>query len=82
MALAVFDTHKAYEALTAGGFTDSQAKTLLDTLGDSNEALATKTDIGTVKTDLRELELRMRLHLYGVAIVVIGVLAALELLPR
>jgi len=80
--LAVFDTHKAYEALTAGGFTDSQAKTLLDTLGDSNEALATKTDIGTVKTDLRELELRMRLNLYGVAIVVIGVLAALELLPR
>ncbi len=80
--MAVFDTHKAYEALTAGGFTDSQAKTLLDTLGDSNEALATKTDIGTVKTDLRELELRMRLHLYGVAIVVIGVLAALELLPR
>ena len=80
--MAVFDTHKAYEALTAGGFTDSQAKTLLDTLGDSNEALATKTDIGTVKTDLRELELRMRLHLYGAAIVVIGVLAALELLPR
>ncbi|MCY4437779.1 MAG: DUF1640 domain-containing protein [Chloroflexi bacterium] len=80
--MAVFDTHKAYEALTAGGFTDSQAKTLLDTLGDSNEALATKTDIGTVKTDLRELELRMRLNLYGVAIVVIGVLAALELLPR
>ena len=56
--MAVFDTHKAYEAL------------------------ATKTDIGTVKTDLRELELRMRLHLYGVAIVIIGVLAALELLPR
>ena len=80
--MAVFDTHKAYEALTAGGFTDSQAKTLLDTFGDSNEALATKTDIGTVKTDLRELELRMRLHLYGAAIVVIGVLAALALLPR
>ncbi len=80
--MAVFDTHKAYVALTAGGFTDSQAKTLLDTFGDSNEALATKTDIGTVKTDLRELELRMRLHLYGAAIVVIGVLAALALLPR
>ena len=64
-----------------GGFTDSQAKTLLETLGDSNEALATKTDIDDIKTNLRELELRMRLHLYGVAIVVIGILAALELLP-
>ncbi len=80
--MAVFESHKAYEALTAGGFTDSQAKTLLDTLGDSNEALATKTDIGTVETNLRKLELRMRLHLYGAANVVIGVLAALALLPR
>ena len=64
-----------------GGFTDTQAKTLLETLGESNEALATKTDIDDIKTNLRELELRMRLHLYGVAIVVIGILAALELLP-
>ena len=80
--MPVFDTRKAYEALTAGGFTDSQAKTLLNTLGDSNEALATKTDTDTIKANLRELELRMRLHLYGVAIVVVGILAALELLPR
>jgi len=34
------------------------------------------------KANLREFELRMRLHLYAVAIVVIGVLAALELIPR
>ena len=67
--------------LRRGGFTDTQAKTLLETLGESNEALATKTDIDDIKTNLRELELRMRLHLYGVAIVVIGILAALELLP-
>ena len=79
--MAAFDTHKAYEALTEGGFTDSQAKTLLETLGESNEALATKTDIDDIKANLRELELRMRLHLYGVAIVVVGILAALELLP-
>ena len=64
-----------------GGFTDTQANTLLETLGESNEALATKTDIDDIKANLRELELRMRLHLYGVAIVVVGILAALELLP-
>lgn len=34
------------------------------------------------QSSLREVELRMRLHLYAVAIVVIGVLAALELIPR
>ncbi len=88
---------------------------LLETLGESWDSLATKTDIEAVRGDvkalevatkagikaleketkieiealessgkasLRELELRMRLHLYAVAIVVIGVLAALELLPR
>ena len=37
---------------------------------------------GTTKADMREQELRMRLHLYAVAIVVIGVLATLELIPR
>ena len=81
MALAVFDTHKTYEALKAGGFTESQAKSLLDALGESNESLATKSDIDAIRADMRELELRMRLHLYGVAIVVVGILAALELLP-
>ena len=35
-----------------------------------------------LRTEMRELELRMRLHLYAVAIVVVGVLAALELIPR
>ncbi len=49
--------------------------------GESNESLATKADIVAVRADLRELELRMRLHFYGVAIVVVGILAALELLP-
>ena len=78
--MAVFDTHKTYEALKAGGFTGSQAKSLLDALGESKESLATKTDIDAVKAELRELELRMRLHLYGVAIVVVGILAALEIL--
>ncbi|MDE2815597.1 MAG: hypothetical protein OXK81_02710 [Chloroflexota bacterium] len=47
--------------------------------------MATKADIIALeaKMDARfsELELRMRLHLYGVAIVVVGILAALELLP-
>ena len=46
----------------------------------------TKSDLKALetalRTDTRELELRMRLHLYAVAIVVIGVLAALELIPR
>lgn len=84
--MAVLDTHKTYEALKAGGFTESQAKSLLDALSESKEEMATKADIIALETKmdakLSELELRMRLHLYGVAIVVVGILAALELLPR
>lgn len=34
------------------------------------------------KDDLRDMELRLRLHLYVVAIIIIGVLGALELLSR
>ncbi len=79
--MAVFDTHKTYEALKAGGFTESQAKSLLDALSESKDELATKADIISLESKIRELELRMRLHLYGVAIVVVGILAALELSP-
>lgn len=82
MALAVFDTRKTYEPFKAGGFSESQAKTLLDALSESKGELATKADIVALEAKIRELELRMRLHLYGVAIVVVGILAALELLPR
>ena len=79
--MAVLGTHKTYEALKAGGFTESQAKSLLDALSESKEELATKADIISLESKIPELELRMRLHLYGVAIVVVGILAALELLP-
>ncbi|MDE2816856.1 MAG: hypothetical protein OXK81_09165 [Chloroflexota bacterium] len=102
--MAVKDTHKAFERLIGAGYSKEMAEVLLETLDDSWDALATKSDIEAVKgdikaleketkadlrsletanrTELRELELRMRLHLYAVAIMVIGVLAALELIPR
>lgn len=127
--MAVKVTHKALERLTDAGYSKEMAEALLETLSESWDALATKTEIDAVRGDikasevatkaeidavrgdvktleaatkaeidavrgdvkdleketkanLRELELRMRLHLYAVAIVVIGVLAALELIPR
>ena len=61
--MAVFDTHKAYTALAAGGFTEAQAQTLIETLSESDDALATKADLEQLrmatKADLRELELRV-----------------------
>jgi hypothetical protein len=55
-----------------GGFTETQAQTLIEALGESRDALATKADIADMvttadlealrvatKADLRELELRV-----------------------
>ena len=72
--MAVFDTHKAYMAFKAAGFTEDQAQVLIDQAREGSDELATRTD-------LERLELRMRLHIYAVAIVVIAILATLELLP-
>ena len=84
--MAVKDTHKAFERLRGAGYSKEMAEALLETLGDSWDELVTKPYLDTRLNDLegrmREQELRMRLHLYAVAIVVIGVLAALELIPR
>ena len=33
--MAVFDTHKAFETLTSGGFSDAQARTLHSAMGES-----------------------------------------------
>ena len=36
--MAVFDTHKAFETLMSGGFSDAQARALLSAMGDSRES--------------------------------------------
>ena len=77
---------KALEAATRadidgvrGDIKALEAATKADIDGVRGEIKALET---ATKADMREMELRMRLHLYAVAIVVIGVLAALELIPR
>ena len=61
--MAIFDTHKVYTALAAGGFTETQAQTLIETLSESRDALATKADLEALRVatraDLRELEMRV-----------------------
>ena len=82
--MAVKDTHKAFERLTGAGCSKEMTEALLEILGESWDDLVTKSHLDTRLNDLearmREQELRMRIHLYTVAIVVIGILAALELL--
>ncbi len=85
--MAVFDTFRAFEALTGAGFTERQAKALIDVGREGYGALATKTDIQDMatKTDLRELEQRITIKvgamLFTLAGLLVAVLVALELLP-
>lgn len=77
--MAVFDTRKAFEVLIAAGFTERQAKALLEAGSERYGALATKSD-------LRELELRLKheltLRIGGLVAAGVAVIAMLELIPR
>ena len=73
--------------MTGAGFTESQAKALIDAGREGYGALATKTDIQDMatKTDLRALEqsitIKVGAMLFALAGLLVGVLVALELLP-
>ncbi|MDE2840145.1 MAG: hypothetical protein OXM03_05905, partial [Chloroflexota bacterium] len=54
--MAVKDTHKAFERLIGAGYSKEMAEVLLETLDDSWDALATKSDIEAVKGDIKALE--------------------------
>ena len=53
------DTHKAVKTLTGAGFSETQAEALIETMGDSRDALATKADIQdlahTTSADIQDL---------------------------
>ena len=75
MAAIMFDTHAFVKELTGAGMPERQAEvpahsqaTLVD------EKLVTKQDL---KQELREMELRLKLHLGSMMVVAIGVVAAL-----
>lgn len=72
--MAVFDTHKAVETLTAAGFSEEKAEALITAMGE------VRTD-PTTKADRKDLELRMmRMHVASVAATV-GLVVALQKLP-
>ena len=53
------DTHKAVKTLTGAGFGETQAEALIETMGDSRDALATKADVQelahTTSADMQNL---------------------------
>ncbi len=71
MAAIMFDTHAFVKELIDAGMPEQQAEVLARSQATLiDEKLATKSD-------LKELELRLKLHLGSMMVVAIGVVAAL-----
>ena len=79
--MAVFDTHKAFAALTAAGFSERQAQALVEVGGDGYGALATRADIADMatKSDLQALERATKSDLQALERATKSDLQALEL---
>ncbi len=88
MVAVTFDTLKALEKLKQSSFTDEQARGLIEAFRDVDTSeLATRADILTVKSDIkdvrnemREMELRLKLQIGGMIFALGGVLLAVKFL--
>ena len=78
-----FDTLRFSEKLIAGGFEAPQAKAIAEAFADATgQELATKSDLALLKSDLREMESRLRYDLtlrFGAMLATaVAVLAAMK----
>jgi hypothetical protein len=83
MSTITFDTLKFVERLEAGGFTHEQAKAAAEAFAEAtSQEMATKADIASLRSEIREMELRLTNRLGGMMVVAVGVLlAAIRYLP-
>ncbi|MDE0130148.1 MAG: hypothetical protein OXQ86_11395 [Gammaproteobacteria bacterium] len=56
----MIDTAAAIDGLTAEGIPANQARAIVRTVAQRNEEIATKSDFGTLKSAIRELEAEIR----------------------
>jgi hypothetical protein len=88
MATLVIDTYRISQKLQSKGYTKDQAEGFIETLQDLDlESFATKEDIRSVKADIdllkgeiREMALRLKLHLGAMIFALGGVLVAVKFL--
>ena len=88
MATLVIDTYRISQKLQSKGYTKDQAEGFIETLQDLDlESFATKEDIRSIKADIdllkgemREMELRLKLHLGAMIFALGGVLVAVKFL--
>ncbi len=92
MATQTFDTYRAVKDLQQAGFDEAQAEAVVNTLGNVIDRdvvkppdlkdFATKSDVGQIRTEMKELELRVTIRLTGVVLATGGlVIAVLKIFP-
>ena len=82
MPSTMLDTHEAVKELKAAGASEPLAEAIVATTVRTVGAdVATKTDIAGVRTEIAELRAYVNRALWVQAAGIIGVLAALKLLP-
>ncbi|MDR2012715.1 MAG: CCDC90 family protein [Rhodanobacter sp.] len=79
MTAVTFDTLKFVKTLEAAGVSAPQAEAFASAVRDSHTSaeLATKSDMRELKSEMRELELRMTIKLGAMMVGAIGVVAAM-----
>ena len=66
MTTFVFDTHKAVKALRQAGADEPLAEAVVATIGEAmHENLATKADIGDVRTELAAVKTELKADIAG-----------------
>lgn len=82
MTAVTFDTHAFVKRLKDKGLPENQAEAIIDVMRDVREQslsdTATKADIRDIKAELREMELRLKLHLGTMIVGLGGVLIAIK----
>ncbi len=78
----LIDTLKVQRDLTAAGLNDRQAEAIVHALASTEDRVATKEDIDSLRTELRAemnaLEARLTRKMYGAAFLIITILGALN----
>ena len=83
MTILAFDTYAAVTRLKEACFSEAQAKGVIDTFREVDTSdVATKSDVRELELRIRELELRMTIKLGGLIVAATGILlAAIRYLP-
>ena len=73
------DTAATIRSLESTGLQPEQARAIVNAISRSDEALATKSDLTVLESELKALEARISMRIYTCAVGIVGLLLAAQL---